>query len=430
MVGPGLTDASVAELLRRNGRLPLAEALAIGAQLADRLRDLHADGSVSGVLQPGAVIVGRDGTVSIGGDDSTLGAYSAPEVSAGATASPPADVYSLGLIIQEMLTGTLAAGTLRPDAPTALALLIVNCTGRDPDRRPFAADVAVELHATLERLAGGGVPESPVVAKTLGRVVIAPEIEPPRPWSEQAARDSNVAPQWDQGPPVGTLRTGRRNAGIIRVIALVALAGAGFAAWRLWDLATSPPTPAVTVTVSASSTAAPATTPSSTTASTSSASTVAERQIKPLPIDGVSTFDPSGDARENDDQIALVRDGSADTYWQTELYTGTADLGYKEGVGVVIDLLGARKVTYVELQTPKPGFDVTIYTTLDRVSPTALAGWKPASTLQTISSTKQRVKLPRVPRSRYVLVWITTLTTAIEDSSAYSATIAEIRVVG
>jgi eukaryotic-like serine/threonine-protein kinase len=85
--------------------------------------------------------------------------YVAPELVAGAPPSPAADVYALGVILYEVLTGRTPSAPLKPasqlaaDAPAGVDDLILRATQRDPAAR-FAS--AVEFRQVLVSLGGDG----------------------------------------------------------------------------------------------------------------------------------------------------------------------------------------------------------------------------------------------------------------------------------
>jgi hypothetical protein len=167
IAGPPLT-----QVLAR-GPLSAARVLDVVAQVAAGLAAAHASGVVHRDIKPGNLLVERSGVVKITdfGIAYALGsaplthagtligtpAYLAPERVSGQAAGPPSDLYSLGMVAYECLTGSLPfTGTaveialahqhqslppLPAAVPREVAELIAQLTARDPARRPASAGV-------------------------------------------------------------------------------------------------------------------------------------------------------------------------------------------------------------------------------------------------------------------------------------------------
>jgi serine/threonine protein kinase len=131
------------------GRLTAAEA----AQVADGLAYAHARGVVHRDLKPGNLLRTAAGVVKIADFGiaraaeetrvtqigTVLGTlrYLAPEQAEGRDVGPEADVYSLGVVLDELLA----------EKPRSVRRLLERCRARDPRRRPTAGDVAAVLRA-------------------------------------------------------------------------------------------------------------------------------------------------------------------------------------------------------------------------------------------------------------------------------------------
>ena len=179
--GPSLTGLLTA------GPLEPARVADLVAQVAGGLAAAHAAGVLHRDIKPGNLLIDRSGRVKITDFGISYAAgsapltrtgqvigtpgYLAPERLAGAGAGPAGDLYSLGMVAYESLTGRLPfTGTaveialahqhqplppLPPSVPKEVAVLVADLTARDPAMRPAsAADVAARAAALRDGLAG------------------------------------------------------------------------------------------------------------------------------------------------------------------------------------------------------------------------------------------------------------------------------------
>ncbi|HEY3448570.1 MAG TPA: protein kinase [Myxococcales bacterium] len=144
------------------GGMPWREAWRHAEQIARGLRHAHSLGIVHRDLKPDNVMVTADGTARIldfglahreggpGAAPAGTPRYMAPELDAGAHADRRSDVFSFGVMLHELLTGSPAkAGDPAPrKVPGALGRLVARCLEADPSRRP---QDAAELAAALEQ---------------------------------------------------------------------------------------------------------------------------------------------------------------------------------------------------------------------------------------------------------------------------------------
>jgi serine/threonine protein kinase len=175
-----VVGASLSEHLRTVGpRLPIDEVAELGASIASGLAHCHAAGIVHRDVKPGNILLGSDGRALLTDfgisrllDGSmhhtqtglTIGtaSYLAPEQVRGAEITPAVDMYALGLVLLEAITGrreysgtpveaALARLHRRPviptDIPADLAEALAALTQTDPTLRLDALDAAVALAA-------------------------------------------------------------------------------------------------------------------------------------------------------------------------------------------------------------------------------------------------------------------------------------------
>ena len=408
--------ATLRQAIDLHGALPPARAADIAAQVADALAAAHARGLVHRDVKPSNVLVQLDGRVKVTdfgiakaadqtGDEltragSVLGTarYLAPEQLEGQPVDERADVYSLGLVLYEMLTGRAPFG-----ADTEIATAVARLTTTPPrlsDVRPdVAPGLAHVVDRALERNPADRWPNAAQMRDALTPFrVAAPDrgadatmpVALPRPRPTPAATPAHPV-IIDDGIGVGTRV-------LAWVIALALGIGGGYAGFVL---ATDKSTAATHVTAPA-----PAT----------------------LDILSVTTFDPQGDNHtENPAQAPRAIDHNPTTTWNTESYN-QANMGGKGGVGLVLQLARTSRVTAVSLTSPDTGWDAQIYVAPE--SATTLAGWGTVRAADTNLSTTTDLRLATKPPGQFVLVWLTRLPRSPDDQAHFVGRIAEVSVRG
>jgi serine/threonine protein kinase len=249
------------------GPIPSERTAAIGRSVAQALAYVHGQGLVHRDVKPGNVLIGDDGRVRLTdfgiarlvdaarvtstGMMVGTASYLAPEQVAGEPVGPPADVYALGLVLLECLTGqreyagstvevALARLQRAPDVPDTLPAgwpgLLRAMTAREPRDRPAPSGVATELEA----IAGGGQ------ATTVLRTAAAPVAAAPAAEQTRALPRTTVTPQ-PAAParPVAAARTARSPwPWVLALLAAVVLIGA-LAVYFSPDSSPTAPLPAV-----------------------------------------------------------------------------------------------------------------------------------------------------------------------------------------
>jgi serine/threonine protein kinase len=269
---------SGAEILRDEGVLEIREALSIVAQACRGLEYAHRNGVVHRDVKPGNLLRGEDGVVkladfgiakaiseesSITQVGSVLGtaAYLAPEQAAGEQAGPAADLYALGVVTYQLLSGRLPyeaqsltelalkqqrevpprLDELNPEVTPQLATAVDRALALDPRQRPPSADDlrrsladgirGVGPATSATRVAGPATTATSVRTPATGATSVARgrvgPIQPRQPRAPRAPRTAPVPAAAAALPaPAPRRRRARRAFGIVLVLALLAAGGA------------------------------------------------------------------------------------------------------------------------------------------------------------------------------------------------------------
>ncbi|MEU6748727.1 cellulose binding domain-containing protein [Spirillospora sp. NPDC046719] len=150
-----LLDGETLAARLARGPMPWREAAGVCARIADALAAAHAAGVVHRDIKPANVFLTPVGvkvldfgiafTGTSGGPLLGTPAYVAPELLAGAEPGPAADVFSLGVVLNQALTGDAPAPVLGapPDGvPAEVTELCRRCLDEDPEARPAAPEAA------------------------------------------------------------------------------------------------------------------------------------------------------------------------------------------------------------------------------------------------------------------------------------------------
>jgi serine/threonine protein kinase len=403
------------DLIRREGPLEISEALAYAIEIARALGAAHERHIVHRDVKPQNVLIGSEGGAKITDfgiartlteegltmDGRVLGTtdYVSPEQALGQPVTGQSDLYSLGIVLYEMLTGDVPfhgdspvavamkhvredvpdVQLMRPEVSAATAAVLDRAVAKDLSRRyPDATSMVAELEEVLAietSRSGQATGEVTTVLRTLPRMA-----RRRLPW-----RMRHPA-RW-----VGLL-------GLIGVIVALALALAADRAHR-------------GVVPNAHS----------------------HSGLEPVALSQTAAHDynPFGTGPENRDLVDNVVDGDPNTSWSTErYYEGTLRKAGGTGAGLYLDAAPGVVGKAIEFETPTPGFGVQIYVAdhIDLQLPYGVAtplpsrGWRgPLGESRSVRS-GARVAFDLGGRPyRYYLVWITTLPPGME-----SATISEL----
>ena len=383
------------ERIRRMGRLPIAEAVAYAIEIARALGAAHARHIVHRDVKPQNVLIDEEGSAKVTdfgiartldeegltADGRVLGTtdYVSPEQALGQPVTGQSDLYSLGVVLYEMLAGEVPfkgetqvsvamkhvreqipdLQRVRPEASAALAAVVDTATAKRREDR-YADDA--ELIADLEEVlaietarAGSATGEVTSVLRTLP--------------SETKRRIP--------------FRVRHQVIAVLLLLIVLAGAGAGLA-WLgsrahhgTGKPAAKPPAPSL--------------------------------QPVALCQTCASGFNPLGSPTNEHPDASLAIDNQLGTVWNTQNYFDRTL--NKAGVGLYVDANPGTTAKVLRIVTPTPGFTATIYA---RESPPPLKwpdpGWVKVSSPTDVANNSTDIQLTGgSTRYRYFLVWITSL---------------------
>ncbi len=384
------------------------QSAGLAAQVAEALDAAHRGGLVHRDIKPANVLLSADGRVKVADfgiakaiADADLtqpglmvgtAKYLAPEQVRGEAVDARTDIYSLGVVLYEMLCGRppfvadtdaatalarLQRDPLRPrqvraGVPKALEEVVCRAMAREPDDRyATAADLRAALLA-----AGAASPEADLSATTIG---IAPD-------RTVAARRPDPAETGEAPvvPPPSFRQTERSGLVPTVVVVLVALT-LGIAGVLLGRSGAGTLLDDVRDAIGGTS----------------------GRAAAPLAVRVADAFDPvalGGDGRENGDLAANVLDGDPATAWRTEGYDDRDITRLKSGVGLVLELAAPGTLDALELTSPTNDWRIAVYVA-DRPAD-SLEGWgEPVSTSDGLPAGENTIDLGSTTGGA-VLVWI------------------------
>ena len=377
------------QLVDRDGPLPVEQAVNLAIQIARGLAFAHTNGYVHRDVKPQNVLLNGDGQAKVTDfgiaraldvkrgvtqTGTVLGTsdYIAPEQAQGRPVDEHTDVYSLGIVLYELLTGevpfsgdnfvTVAMRHInepppslrakRPDVPPRLDAAVQKALAKDPgDRFQTMAEFGGELQACLEELQSGdgGAPT----------LVVAP-VAAPKPHKPKPGRSRRPLWPW----------------------ALLVVLGIGCAAlvFFLFHQTSGGPGPG------AGGGAA-------------------------VTLSGVGDY-PAGSNDTHANTAPLATDGKLSTSWYTQTYATPAFGGLLSGLGLLLDAGKPVKLTRLTLVTSTPGFVAHVLAGNSQSSLTADSAPKTATATTSFDLDGQT--------ARYYVVYLTQL----PDSR--SAAIAEV----
>jgi eukaryotic-like serine/threonine-protein kinase len=384
--------------IRRCGRLEIDEAVAYAIEIARALDGAHSRNIVHRDIKPQNVLIDEEGSAKVTdfgiarsldeegltADGRVLGTtdYVSPEQALGHAVTGQSDIYSLGVVLFEMLTGDVPF-----QGENQVAVAMKHVREPMPDVQAFRPEVSASLAGVLDHMTDKEVEHRyPDVHTLIADLEEVLAIEAAR-----AGQSTGEATAILKSLPASRRRGIMRSRLPLLFAALSVLLIAAGLALLLTEGRDRVERGTGKGRVKA---------PEGTT-------------VVSVKRGSARDYDPLGDQEEHREDAHLAVDREPGTVWSTETYTGgvlTKPTGERPGVGIYIDAAPAFAATALEVQSPTPGFEMEVWAAADELPESIESdGWVRLAK-GTADAEETRYSLPDDgERYRYYLVWITSL---------------------
>lgn len=397
--------------ISRNGALDPQEAIAYAIEIARGLSVAHARNMVHRDIKPQNILIDAEGRAKLtdfgisrqleqDGMTATgrvLGTtdYVAPEQAMGRKVDPRTDIYSLGVVLYEMLIGQVPFAA---DSQVGVAMKHVNEELPDVQRRRPEVSAAVAL--VVERATAKDPAERyQRVGEMIDDLSTALEVEAARAGSTTGEATSVL----DALPAPKRKLSGRARWSWAAILVLLLVAGGTLLAVQLIS------------------------------SGNIGGGGGEKGNGKPVQISSATDYDPEGDGEEVGSKVELAVDGDpTGTAWETEHYESDTFAGTKTGpdpgVGIYVTASSPAKPTKMVVRTPTPGWDAEVFAAASG-PPEELSGWgEPVGTVVDASST-QEIDLNLIEPATYFLLWFNKASEAHDQFGGYQVEISDINLL-
>jgi serine/threonine-protein kinase len=396
--------------IARVGALDTQEALAYAIEIGRGLTVAHARNMVHRDIKPQNVLIDAEGRAKLtdfgisrqleqDGMTATgrvLGTtdYVAPEQAMGHPVDPRSDVYSLGVVLYEMLIGQVP---FHADSQVGVAMKHVN--EELPDVQQRRPEISAAAALVVERATAKDPAERyQEVGEMIDDLSTALEVEAARAGfttgEATSVLDAVPAPQRKLSGP------GRRS---WLAIALLALVGGG-ALLAVQFISSG-----------------------------GGGGGALEDKGASVAISSATDYDPQGDEEEGPSTVALAVDGDpTGTAWSTEHYDSDTFAGTKTGpdpgVGLYVTTKSPATPAKMVIDTPTPGWDAEIFAA-PAGPPGELAEWGEPVGVVTAAAGREEVDLNVAEPAKYFLIWFNRAAPARDQEGRYQVEVSGLKLL-
>ncbi len=397
--------------IARVGALDTQDAIAYAIEVARGLSVAHARKLVHRDIKPQNVLIDSEGRAKLtdfgisrqleqDGMTATgrvLGTtdYVSPEQAMGKQVDPRSDIYSLGVVLYEMLLGQVP---FQADSQVGVAMKHVNEDLPDVQRRreDLSAAAALVVERATSKDPGQRYQQ---VGEMIDDLSTALEVEAARAGSTTGEATTVL----EAVPPPKRKLSERRGWSWAAIVALLLVAGGALLAVKLISDGLG-------------------------------GGGANEGKGQPVAISSATDYDPQGDEEESGGEVELAVDGNpTGSAWETEHYDSEVFEGTKTGpnpgVGIYVTAVSAVTPVRMLVRTSAPGWDAEVYAAVAG-PPAELSGWgEPVGTVSDAAALEE-IALQVPQPSRYFLLWFTKAAESRDQPGRYKVEVSDIKLLG
>jgi eukaryotic-like serine/threonine-protein kinase len=399
--------------INRIGALDPQEALAYAIEVARGLTVAHARNMVHRDIKPQNVLIDSEGRAKLtdfgisrqleqDGMTATgrvLGTtdYVAPEQAMGHPVDQRSDVYSLGVVLYEMLIGQVP---FHADSQVGVAMKHVN--EEMPDVQARRPELSAAAALVVERATTKDANERyQDVGEMIADLSTALEVEAARAGSTSG--EATTVLEAVQ-PAERKIAGGRGRWSWVAVLLFVLVAGGTLLAVKLISDKNGP-----------------------------GGGGALNGKGNTIALSSASDYDPQGDGEEDPEEVGFAIDGNPTTtawsseHYDTDTFAGTKT-GPDPGVGLYVTAKSIAQPSEMIIRTPSPGWDAEIFATASG-PPEELGEWgEPVGTVTDAKSLNE-VELHLEEPAKYFLIWFNKAAPAQDQEGRYQVEVSDVKLI-